>query len=256
MPHLHGGLHKNKKTLYSVDFTTKCLRVRKGNPCRYCYVARRRMNTGKGKKEIDYVPYDGFVRDFRPRTIAKLNALGGIRMFAYSDFLPEHSADTQRFLEDCAEKGLQAKALTKQIEFVHLYHDSNAISTINVSVDNLEDPYGSPISLEEAWELREAYGKVLVRAVIVDEEDLELFGEQGWADILTLNHALWPSTPRKTCHLFSKEEKREIASRFPGRVCASGKTGRCADCPVKCGEKKLLEIKNETNKERPNNAAA
>lgn len=256
LAHCGGGLHKNKKTLYSVDFTTICPRVRQGTPCRYCYVHRRRVNTGKGKKEIEYVPYNGFVRDFRPSIIAKLNAFGGLRMFAYADYMPEHDADISRFLADCKNAGLQAKALTKHVGFIEKFGSHTALSVINVSVDNLEDPYGSPVSLEEAWDLRQRFGNVLIRAVIVDEEDLVVFGDKSRADILTLNHALWPSTPKKRCHMFSNVEKQEIATRFPGRVCASGPSGKCSDCPVKCGTAGLLEAKNEGASERENHAAA
>lgn len=236
MAHLGGGLHRNSKTLYSFDTTTKCRRKREGRPCHYCYVNVGRDRNWNSKKVFEHTPYNGFVQTLARSMIQKLNALGGIRMFSYADYIPDHDEDVSLFLDDCSDVGLHAKAITKETDFISKYASHDAIMTIHVSVDSLPTgKYGSPISLAQAKDLRYKYPRVLTRAVVLDHEDLEEFGEDKHVDILTLNHEVLPSCEGRSFHLFSRKEVKQAGRDYPGRVCASGPKGKCPDCPVRCG---------------------
>jgi hypothetical protein len=222
-----GGRHKNQKTEYSIDFTTLCPRVRAGHPCSYCYVETSRRNGDLlAKTVIDYTPYDGFVKRMRSDTIRRLNRVGGIRLFSFSDYMPSHRKDIQAFLDDSAKAGLFVKAITKQLEFVDLFHDHPAMRLVHISIDNLAQG-GSPITFAKARAYRKRYPKVMIRAVVLDHEDLELFGSYDWVDILTLNHGGNGFRP------FRNAEKKRIAKQYPGRVCCA--TGVCKTCRVRCG---------------------
>jgi len=237
---LGGGLHSNAKTLYSVDFTTVCSRMRKGTPCAYCYVTKARERNFRAKALIDHIPYNGFVKKMTKDLIRKLNELGGIRLFAFADYVPEIRPDIEAFLSDCEQRGLRVKAITKRVDFVRRFASHPAISTVHVSIDSLRGtPNRSPISHKKARELREKYEKALVRAVVLDWRDVEKFGEADWVDILTLNHVTLPPQLGRTFHRFSRAEHAQLAKQFPGRVCCAGPTPTCAACDVKCGVRTL-----------------
>jgi hypothetical protein len=224
-----GGKHTNAKTKLSYDLSTICPLIRAGKGCEYCYVAAQRESDGWLKKqESDYDKYDGWVLRLRQDTVDELNEVGGIRMFSFGDYFPEHRKDVDRFLEDCDVRGLRAKAITKQLSFVKHFHDNPVISVIHVSVDNLKGRVGrSPITHTMAQRYRNLYDKVRVRSVVLSDEDMEYFGSQDWVDILTFNHAM------NGFKLFSREEVEAAAKRFAGRVCCE--TKKCKGCKVRCG---------------------
>lgn len=238
-------LHRNSKTGLSCDFTTICRRTRAGAPCFYCYVACGRAAGRYAKKVVDYAPYDGFALRMRAATIKRMNAVGGLRLFSFADYLTQHDKDISALLDDASSVGLKIKAITKETDFIKRYHDHPAIAVIHASIDLVKGKKEgrSPITHSEARRLRSRYAKVLIRAVAIDWDDVRELARKDIADIVTLNHAVFPKSHGKTFHLFSHEERRVLSSMFPGRVCASGKSGHCRDCPVHCGVPHLLERK-------------
>ena len=224
-----GGKHKNMKTGLSFDVTTICPLTRAGRPCSYCYVnTHRKMGDAHSKGRSKYDRYDGFVLRLKKSTIDQLNEVGGIRMFSFGDYFSEHRDDVERFLLDCDLRRLYAKTITKQLKFVHVFHDNPRISTIHISVDNLKGNIGrSPINHPTAKRTRDKYKKVRVRAVILSEEDLNYFEKQSWVDILTLNHGI------NGFHNFTAADRSRIAKQYPGRVCCAGHV--CRNCEIMCG---------------------
>lgn len=237
MPHIAEGIHKNTKTYRSFDPVTVCKRQEDGEPCLYCYVQAGRDTGFCAKKVVrDPFEYEGFVSDrMTDAHIEKLNKLGGIRMFSYGDYFPSLDDAIQKFLDDCLEEGLDVKAITKEPEFIEKFHDHEALKMIHVSVDFLTDVEcnSGPISLEEAHELSTKYDKVLIRGVFLNNSYIDKHAED--VDIITLNHAIFNSPDELDVHLFTKEERRELGQDYAGKVCASGPSGKCKDCPVKCG---------------------
>jgi len=224
----HGGLHKNGKTRFSVDFTTICPRKRAGNPCKYCYVESNRRARWHWKPEVDHIPYDGWVKGVTDAFVAKRNAVGGIRMFSFGDYMPEIDGDIRAFLDDAAARGLKVKAITKRPEFVKLYESHPAMSVVHVGVDSLGlRNGGSNVTHRQARVLRDRHPKCLVRAVCLSVADLEKWGATPWADVLTLSHGA------NGFHPFRRREHVEAGERYPGRICCV--TGKCDTCAVRCG---------------------
>jgi hypothetical protein len=224
----------NGKTIKSFDLTTVCAKVQAGKPCAYCYVETARKDGFRAKAQIDRIEYDNWVVRMDPQLIARLNAVGGVRMFSFGDYDPRYRDDVTRFLGDCYLAGLYAKAVTKVPAFIAHHHDHAAISVIHLSVDNLRDPRrGSPVTFDRARRMREQYRKVLIRAVCLSPEDLEFFGKQDWCDILTLNHG------NNGFHRFTKDERRQARERYGDRLCCAASI--CADCTVRCGVDKVSD---------------
>lgn len=224
-----GGKHSNSKTGLSFDTTTICPLTRAGKPCAYCYVNTERKNGGYLKKgESEFDRYDGWVLRLRQETVDSLNMVGGVRMFGFGDYVVKHRREVEKFLNDCDLRDLKAKAITKQTAFVEHFHDHPMVTTVHCSIDNLKGSIGrSPITHPKAKQLRELYDKVKVRSVVLNDEDLEYFGQQAWVDILTFNHVI------NGFKLFSRAEIKAAAERFPGRVCCAADS--CATCQTKCG---------------------
>lgn len=223
----HATKHKNGKTKLSFDTTTICPRVRAGTPCAYCYVENTRANKSlRAKSVIDYEQYNGWVSVLRQSDIDELNAMGGIRMFAFGDYMPAHRQDVKAFLDDCASRGLFVKAITKVPLFLSHFHDHPALVACHISVDTLRKG-GSSISHTRAQKLREQFPKVAVRCVCLNHDDVAWARAQKWIDIMTLNHVMI-----KGMHYFSNKEKEEIGRQNPNRVCCV--EGTCVDCKVKC----------------------
>lgn len=217
----------NTKTYRSFDTSTICPRREEGNSCPYCYVENERVHGSMyGKREIKEIPYDGMVMRMSPNTIEKLNAMGGMRMFAFSDYIPKHAAWVRQFLDECEFRGLGTKVITKVPLFIRHFHDHPAINVIHASVDSIG--YGIPYA--RAKRDREQFAKVRVRAVCLNPEDLEWFGRQEWVDILTLNHGFGKGNNRY--HRFTPEERERAAIAYGTRLCCQ--THVCATCHVKC----------------------
>jgi len=216
-----GGLWKNSKTHRCVDFTTICPRRREGKPCAYCYVETARKNNFNAKALIDHVKYDGVIRRLDKVTLDNLRQCGGLRLFSFSDYMPEHDADIKAMLDDCLRVGLTVKAITKQPAFVRKYHDHPAIGIIHMSVDRV----GSGVKHRIAREYRKKYAKAAVRCVVLNDADLTYFQSKDWIDVITLNHGANGFKP------YRNAVKASLAEADPRICCVSGK---CISCKLKC----------------------
>ena len=217
-------ISSNSKTIQSVDFTTDCPKRRNGNACKYCYVEDAREMGFNAKKVINYTKYNNEVLKFSEKKIEKLNAIGGLRLFSFGDYMPEHYNDVKQLLDDALIKNLKIKAITKVPEFVIKFANHPAISVIHVSVDNVEDG----MDIEVAKLLKVVYSKVKIRTVVMRDEDIEAVK---FADVFTFNHAKM----LKKKYGYKKYNKVEVAEwneKLNGRVCCS--TGTCATCNLKC----------------------
>ena len=210
----------NSKTYRSLDLSTNCPKRKAGNPCSYCYVETARKHGIRAKRIFDRIEYKDDILKLRQATIDKLNQCGGLRLFSFGDYEPWMDNDLFKIIEHARYRKLKLKAITKVPSFILKYHDK--IDIINISIDSLNE--GAPI--ETAIKLKRKYNNVKIRAAIMNYEDLE---KLSWVDIITLNHAY------NGYHFFSKKELREIAEKYPNKVCCT--TGNCFTCPIKCGAK-------------------
>lgn len=217
-------LMKNSKTCRSVDFTTLCGKLLAGNECSYCYVQTARSHGFNAKKYYTEIHYNGEILRMTKTTINKLNAGGGLRTFSFADYLPWMDSDIIPMAKDAKMKGLKLKAITKVPAFVKKFH--NLFDIIHVSVDNL----GEGVNWETAKALREEFPNVLIRSVIVKNEDVEALS---WTDILTLNHGN-NGYKNYSQGKQNKADAKDITAKYANKVCCQ--TGKCHTCPVKCGQ--------------------
>lgn len=217
----------NSKTIHSVDFTTDCPKRREGKPCKYCYVESAR-DRKYNAKAVYNATYQGEIKKFTSSKIAKLNAVGGLRLFSFGDYMPEHEADCRAFLDDALTMGLKVKAITKQPAFVETFADHPAMAVTHVSIDNV----GDGMAWSTAAELKAKHSKVLIRSAVMVKEDLEALPV---CDIYTFNHA-----PLKAKHGYSSFNGKHRAL-FNSEGVAKGKTccvsSSCTTCELKCGLK-------------------
>jgi hypothetical protein len=228
-----GGKHKNMKTDIAVDFTTICGPMRAGKPCAYCYVNTARDNGGLYQKTlIDRENYDGWVMRLRQAKVDKLNRDGGLRLFGSGDYLKEHKMDMRRLLDDCQEREIQCRALTKSLDFVRTFAAHPAIRVINLAIDALPPSMGrSPVGWCLAKKYKDKYPNVLIRAVATTPRDLKLFGNLSWVDIITLYHG---AKTKHNFHPFTEEEHQAACAAYgEERICSTYL--KCPDCKSKCG---------------------
>lgn len=230
---MSGGKHKNMKTVLSVDFTTICQPMRDGKPCAYCYVNSGRLCGGAMKKRIvEHESYDGWILRLRQDKVDQLNRDGGLRLFGSGDYVMQSRGDMQALLDDCIEREIKCRALTKSTLFVKTFAKHPAVRVINLGIDALPPELGrSPVSWELARKYRNQYENVLVRAVAVNMSQAEMFGKKDWVDIITLYHG--PKT-KYGFHHFTEEEYHKLTAEFgEARICAT--YVKCPDCASKCG---------------------
>lgn len=210
-------LGKNGKTIRSIDLSTDCPKRQAGNPCKYCYVEASRSSGYRAKLVYTRAEYKGEILRMTRKMINRLNACGGLRLFSFGDYISWMDPDIERICNDAEKKGLLLKAITKQTEFVHKWHDR--MNVIHVSVDNV----GCGVPWDEAQNLRKMYPNVRIRAAVMRWEDLDALR---FVDIITLNHAM------NGYHLFSAAEKKAISETYPMKVCCL--SGSCETCEIKC----------------------
>lgn len=225
-----GAITKNIKTGHSVDFTTNCPKRREGKACKYCYVEASRNNRFQAKKVIEHEPYRGEVKRFKPEKIRRLNAMGGLRLFSFGDYMPEHDDDIKRFLDDAEFVGLKVKAITKQPAFIKKYANHPAMNVINVSIDTV----GDGVDHKEALALKKKYPNVRIRTVIMRPEDLEHEIMKD-VDVYTFNHA--KGLAKYGYKQFRKKKVKEYSKQLGGKVCC-GENDKCISCKLKCGKPK------------------
>jgi hypothetical protein len=208
------SLTENSKMLMSIDLTKSCPNRRvdtaidpTGRPvlggkkgpgaCAYCYVEQPRTRKELGIKQvlsppkvIDKLAYTNEILEMPDSLVRFVNqSMGGIRMFAFGDYLGEHRADVTRILNDARSKKLKIKAITKQPEFIRDFADEyKDVLNINISVDNLPPALKRAMSMQEAWELAKDRPNVVMRVVALNRTEAELMGTDPRVHILTLYH--------------------------------------------------------------------
>jgi hypothetical protein len=220
-----GCLQANGKTGLSIDVTTDCPKRRAGNACKYCYVEQSRKMGYNPKSIIESCPYHGEILKFSRDKVEFLNECGGIRLFSFGDYMPEHRDILRTILDDCQSIGLNVKAITKQVDFVQEFVNHPALRVIHLSIDNV----GDGVEWNTAKSLRKMHSKVLIRCAVMRTDDVQAME---FSDIFTFNHAV--GLKALGYRKFSKVEVSKYAETLGNRVCCT--TGACFSCPVKCGK--------------------
>lgn len=232
-------VHSNTKTLITIDFTTDCPKRRQKNPCLYCYVEDARDMNFNAKKVTDYSPYKGEVLRFTQEKIDRLNAMGGLRLFSFGDYMPEHDADIKALLDDAQKVGLKVKAVTKQPEFVRKYANHPAMGIINVSIDTI----GHGVEHDTARQLKKDYKNVAIRSVILKDEDLDADIMKD-VDVHTFYHGKDVKHRGYKKYKILKggkmtKEFADVMAKHPelkGKICCVGDEKTCETCGLKCGK--------------------
>ncbi len=211
---IRSSVTRNPKTFYSFD-PSPCPRKTQGNPCPYCYTLSSAF-----KMPAVILPYSitREIQRISQRMIDKLNSTGGIRIFSRGDYdgRPETDAQIDLFLNDCKERGLRTKAITKNLSFIDRHHDNPGLTTVNISLDRFET-----VPFATATAYREKYNKVTLRMVILNDEDLTI-AQALQPILLTFGHGNNFYT-RQGFKAYTKEEKIRLAGNMP-TCCVTGKT--------------------------------
>jgi len=215
----------NTKTVRSIDVDTVCPYKELNKECEYCYVkSKRNTNSFMAKGIYDDIEYNDDILRMKQKTIDKLNGLGGIRMFSFSDYKRSKKDKIKKILDDCLFVGLDVKVITKQEDFITDFVEHKAIKRINVSIDSLENSNGfEPV---RAIELRKKYSKVFIRNVILKDSDVDLLD---FSDIFTFNHETNKFKKYTHSNMVAIAKRKGILKK----VCCL--TGKCETCNLKCG---------------------
>jgi len=236
---IRSSVTRNPKTFYSFD-PSPCPKKAQGNPCPYCYTL-----SSSFKMPAVILPYSitREIQRISQKMIDKLNSTGGIRIFSRGDYdgKPETDRNIDLFLSDCMERGLKVKAITKNILFIDRYHDHPGISLINLSIDRFET-----VPFETAKNYRKNFKKVILRIVILNDEDLQIARSMAPV-LLTFGHGNISYT-RQGFKAYTEEEKKDLAGDMPC-CCITGKIVKrnmfnqmvqartCENCLYKCDTK-------------------
>jgi hypothetical protein len=215
-----------EQDVYNFESTTGTY-IANGILVHNCYVEVARNMNFNAKKVIEHEPYKGELLKYKKDKIDTLNKMGGLRLFSFGDYMPEHDDDIKRFLDDAAKIGLKIKAITKVPEFVEKFANHPAMNIINVSIDTV----GHGVDHATAKALKAKYKNVVIRTVIMKPEDLkhEIMAD---VDVYTFNHGR--GLKKYGYKKYGKKEVADLAKEIPGKVCCA--TGKCASCDVRCGE--------------------
>jgi hypothetical protein len=176
-------------------------------PCSYCYVenARRKaiswhqqgkpitgVNFAMAKKIFKNVPYRDRIMRWSQKQIDEMNKRGGLRLFSFSDYIPEiNQREISLMLDHAKKRGLSVKAITKVPQFVEDFGDRGI--TINLSID-AQRSGGPAVNWDKAAELKKKYPNVKVRTVAANVNEVEMFlnlkhaGIDNFVDVVTAYH--------------------------------------------------------------------
>lgn len=226
-------LMNNSKTVKSCDFTTDCPKRRQGKQCKYCYVEASRNIGFNAKKIISSIPYNDDILKMTQPTIDKLNAIGGLRLFSFGDYIREENHDKiYSMLTDCRTKGLKVKVITKVTEFIDDFYTEfeDVFSVIHISIDNI----GDGVEHGTALAYRDKYDKVILRSVILNNNDL--IALEPISDILTFNHANVKIDGIETINYkLHPKMFNELKDKYANKTCCI--TGSCSTCKIHCKAK-------------------
>lgn len=217
----------NAKTGVSLDVDNTCPKADAGNMCKYCY----RKDLQRCGRLKDKVYHDGalnehtltHLREFCHKVREAAPKLRSIRTFSLSDFRPEHGAFWRMIWRTIRKAGLRVHVITKQIR--HVAWITHHVDCVNVSIDSLE-----PETHHAAQELRRHYPNVIVRTVVLNEND---HGTVPAADLITVYHGMripdvetyrtTATTHKKLCAKVQKEERTATC-------CITGHCDTCGKC--------------------------
>lgn len=211
-------IDNNTKTFKSIDFSTVCPKLKKGTPCEYCYVnINRQSNTWVKKKIVFMREYTDQVINLPEKSIERLNSMGGLRIFSFSDYEPWMDENLRRLIGEAKSRNLKLKAITKQKEFIDKYKDD---VFINISIDNV---YPKPV-----WVWGYKHKNVKIRMMIRNGEEAEKWAQDSRISVLTPYHG------KKINNNYRPKEAMEACIKLaPEKTCC--KTHKCETCDVKCG---------------------
>ena len=239
-------LMNNQKTACSIDMDTICPKKRftidcinKGLDletidkeklmCDYCYVEYKRLIKFNAKIEYDHIGYKGEIKGLSNEQIDFLNSIGGIRLFSFSDYNPVYNNDLVTMFNDCRNRGLFVKVITKQVGFIDRFYDEfeDIFSIIHISIDNR----GYGVNWKTAIDYRSKYEKVIIRSVILNMDDIEIMDKL--SDIMTFNHEnLKKRIPGSINFNANKKLFNELKEKYSSKMCCQETT--CEKCPIKC----------------------
>ena len=219
MPNLSAVQH-NQKCEVSFDNNTQCNRK-----CSYCYIETGRNTGFNAKKIIPQLTYK--VGTVKRMGLKKKNVLKktGFRAFSFSDWqdTPQNRTDLFTWMDECKQEGIKVKFITKNVKLIPLVHDHKATGIIHLSVDAIKN--GVPHKL--AKRLRQQYKKVIIRSVILKDEDLQTLD---FADLHTMNHG---NNGFKN-YAAKKTETQKLISKHGNENKTCCVTGKCNSCPINC----------------------
>lgn len=250
------AIQANSKTIKSIDFDTVCPKRIIDKQCKYCYVENGRCSPNSTNAK-DITVGNTIVKEIsriNGDVISSLNAVGGLRMFSASDYNPRWDSEIESTFKIAEEKGLKIKVITKRVEFLERFDPSKypAMNVVNLSIDNVGDGVDHETAL--AW--KERSDKVVIRTVILNEEDLEAIGKYG--EVNTFFHGNVRSLKKKHEDMkdveivdFSTEDQYRdnlmVKYNLVNRTCCVPygtfdienevpETSLCKNCKLKCGE--------------------
>ena len=104
------------------------------------YAAFQAFNSARGQGAQNlfqgYAEYKREILSWSEADVKKVNDLGGLRIFSYSDFEAHHLIDIVQIVQDCAAKGVKIQGYTKVPAF------ARAIANTNIKINRSLIPLG------------------------------------------------------------------------------------------------------------------
>jgi hypothetical protein len=172
----------------------------------YCYVEQRRAlsdivgyNVPCTKKVLDDLPYNHEVLTMSPELVAELNALGGLRVFSFSDFRLKDAVKVWELCQDAHKMGLKLKFVTKlreacaALSFMTYPGQTVQISTDYEHAGGLTAEFRSLISnamtIEEACDFQATHPETFrIRYVAVHPQDVLRAARDPRISVVTAYH--------------------------------------------------------------------
>lgn len=221
-----GCLRFNSKTLVSVETRSYCPKAGTDKECPYCYARVSRNYRRQGFEKYPHDPaasrclFEGFRQC--PRELLP----DFIRFFGWSDFWKEDERIIREILDLCREYGWPTLAVTRQIG-----NFASDLIRQFTAIHVTADARMSALEMRGLYRLRNAEPNVLIRAVVLNDDDLQRF--RGHCDVLTFYHG--PNKPDLGFSNWSPHRinKARDQYRLKEVLCGAYKGG-CITCPHDC----------------------
>jgi len=175
-------------------------------PCSYCYVEQTRkvavheFNKGKSISDViavkakpvyETTPYRDAILKWSQEKIDDLNKSGGLRLFAFSDYVRDwHKDNVALLLKHAKQRGLSIKAITKNPEFVEDFAGRGI--TINVSIDDGVLGQNGGMPWDTAVRLKKKYPNVKVRTVALNLKEYQYYATLDYKGMLNFIDVITP----------------------------------------------------------------